>query len=66
MVMILDRAGGLFGLSLQVASRVDNLLALVGPTVLASRMGQEWRLTGRAHTDVGRLHGIMSPASANA
>ena len=66
MIVIFDRGDGLVGLSFHVTSRADDLLAFVDATILASGMGQERCLTGRAHTDVGRFHGIMSSASANA
>lgn len=66
MLVIVNRSGDIFSLSLEVTRHVDDLLALVGSTVLASRMGQEWCLTGGAHTNILRFHGIMSSASANA
>lgn len=57
---------GLFDCALHVTAHIENLLALVDPTVLACGVGEKRNLARRAQANVLGLHRVVRTAASNA
>lgn len=63
--MIMRRSGFLRG-ALQVTTHIENLLTLIGSTVLAGRVRHKRSLAGGAQANVLGLHRVVRAAASDA
>ncbi len=67
MIMVMILCGsGLLGRPLEVTAHVEDLLALIGPTILAGGVRHERSLAGGAQANVLGFHGVMRAAASDA